>query len=156
MQFPENEVFQITATIWASMLGLKLKPNERMLNLLSKEHPLISCIHITGDWNGTVVLHCSFMLARQITAIMFDVDIENITMDQIQDVLGELVNIIGGNVKSLLPLSCCLSLPVVVEDTDFTLKIPSTNIITRLGFECQGQSLMVMVLQNVSPTINPD
>jgi CheY-specific phosphatase CheX len=63
-----------------------------------------------------------------------------------QDALGEITNMTGGNIKALLPGACHLSLPAVVEGTSYTIRVPSTRIVTRVPFECEGMHGAVSIM----------
>jgi len=60
-----------------------------------------------------------------------------------QDATGELSNMVGGNVKALLPQPSRLSLPSVVEGKDYNLRIPGALCISRMVFESQGSPFVV-------------
>ncbi|MEV0136031.1 chemotaxis protein CheX [Dactylosporangium sp. NPDC050688] len=71
-------------------------------------------IGVAGAWNGLAVLRCGLPAAGQIAGAMLDVDPAGASDDDCIDALGELVNILAGNAKSLLPKPSHLSLPQVV------------------------------------------
>ena len=64
-----------------------------------------------------------------------------------QDAVGELANMTGGNVKALLPMTCRLSLPRVVEGTGHTTRPPGGELVTTVAFDCQGSSLVIQLLK---------
>lgn len=69
-------------------------------------------VAVNGVWHGSVVVELSDPAAREIATLMLDT--ENIETDEMLDAIGELANIIGGNVKSLMPEPSVLALPTVV------------------------------------------
>jgi chemotaxis protein CheX len=71
-------------------------------------------IGVAGAWNGLTVIRCGLRAAGEIAGAMLDVEPASATPDDCADALGELVNILAGNVKSLLPKPSHLSLPQVV------------------------------------------
>jgi hypothetical protein len=70
-----------------------------------------SQVSIGGAWDGRVRVETSLVLARQLTAHMFDLAEEDVDDDLVADAIGEIANIIGGNVKALLPTPSHLGLP---------------------------------------------
>jgi chemotaxis protein CheX len=68
---------------------------------------------------------------------------------EMQDALGELANIAGGNVKSLLPAGCLLSLPTVAQGHDHKFAVPNSKPMSEVAFLSEGQTLLVKVLQRV-------
>ena len=71
-------------------------------------------IGVAGAWNGLAVLRCGLPAAGEIAGAMLDIEPVGASADDCADALGELVNILAGNVKSLLPKPSHLSLPQVV------------------------------------------
>lgn len=52
-------------------------------------------------------------------------------------------SVIAGNIKSLLPGSCQLSLPQVMQTTPDGLNVPHAELVSALVFDCQAQPLLV-------------
>ena len=52
--------------------------------------------------------------AQRAAAAFLAMDEDEVAEDDVVDVMGELANIVGGNVKSMLPSGCFVSLPHVV------------------------------------------
>jgi len=68
-------------------------------------------VAIHGRFNGTVRIVCSRTIARWAAATLTECDASD---DDARDTLGELVNVIGGNIKALVSEDgepCRLSLP---------------------------------------------
>ncbi len=104
------------------------------------------CIHIVGAWELAVAVDCSTILARQMTATLFDMPPKAMHDSDIVDAIGELANMIGGNIKSLVPGPCQLSLPTVTIGFE-GLSIPGTQVQARQAFICAGEALRVSVLR---------
>ncbi|MER7008009.1 chemotaxis protein CheX [Dactylosporangium sp. NPDC000555] len=69
---------------------------------------------IAGAWNGHVILRCRLDGMSAIAAAMLDLPTGSVRLDDVVDAAGELLNIIAGNVKSLLPQPSVVALPQVV------------------------------------------
>lgn len=70
------------------------------------------CVQSTGAWSGGVLLRCDAALARTCAAILLaDEPCDDAA---VCDALGELTNMVAGNLKAVLPAPSRLSLPVVV------------------------------------------
>ena len=74
-------------------------------------------ISITGAWNGTTVLTCSASAVRRAAAVMFGMTEDEVGAEELTDAIGELINVVGGNIKGILPGPTELSLPSVHEGT---------------------------------------
>jgi chemotaxis protein CheX len=136
MQLMEQEIQRVTAMIWESILRLPLEPGPVVAS--AGQHVVSAFVHINGAWNGAVVLDCGVEFARRAAGIMFSLGDEPATPADIQDALGELANMIGGNIKGLCPEVCWLSLPVVVEGIDCAVNFPGARLLTKVPF-CSGR-----------------
>ncbi len=108
-----------------------------------KERGAMSCVHVTGDWDGSVILEVSPQLSRRATAAMFDIPADEVSDDEMADALGELANIVGGSVKGLMTGSCRLSLPTVALGSDARMVVPGADLVHRIVFDVDGEHLQV-------------
>ena len=106
------QLLDITRNVWTEFLGIGLSPVRSGQALpRSVLTGCLASVTIAGAWNGAVSVGCSRPLARRAAASMFALPTGDITPEHMQDALSELANIIGGNVKALLPGPSTLSLP---------------------------------------------
>ena len=143
----EGKMSEAVETVWATLLGLPATLNEAVLTGRLKSSMLTGCIQITGAWQGAVKVECSGGLARRVAAIMFGADDCEVTADQINDALGELTNIIGGNIKALLPEPSQLSMPAVTEGTDYLFSVPGSRPMAEMSFTCDGNPFQITILE---------
>lgn len=145
MQFLEEEIIQVANTVWESVLGVSLV---RRPDLPASPARLVAgTVQVSGAWEGAVTIETSAEFARQAAATMFGVDPAAASVADTQDAIGELANMTGGNVKSLLPEPCRLSLPSVVEGQDVTTRFPGGELLTSVAFDCQGAPLVVRLIR---------
>ena len=144
----DTKVSEAVETVWATMLGLDAAPNPGQMTSHLRPTVVTGCIQITGAWQGAIKVECSGGLARRVTAIMFGADVCDITPDQINDAVGELTNIIGGNIKALLPEPSQLSMPAVTEGTDYLFSVPGSRLMTQMSFTCEGKPFQVTILES--------
>ncbi|WP_157538327.1 MULTISPECIES: chemotaxis protein CheX [unclassified Nocardioides] len=73
-----------------------------------------AAVTISGGWHGVVTVELDADVAGRLSARMLDLpSAEDAEDADVADAVGELVNMIGGNVKSLMPGPSVLSLPAV-------------------------------------------
>src|SRR5262245_14153849 len=147
MRFSDNDINRITESIWRSILGLELVRTRPGPIHDGARRFITGCVQISGAWEGAVTVDCSVALARRVAALMFAVSAEAATESEIQDALGEMTNMTGGNIKSLLPSPSILSLPAVAEGLDYTLTFPGGRKLSQVAFECEGEPLLVTLLE---------
>lgn len=73
--------------------------------------------------------------------------------DMVRDVIGELANMIGGNLKCVLAGGLRLSMPSVVDGPDHSLRVCRAGIRERLVFECVEGEFSVAVLREERKTV---
>lgn len=74
-------------------------------------------ISIGGPWTATLEVVVTPTLARRFAADLLQMPDADLDLDDVHDALGELVNVVGGNVKGIVDDggSSTLSLPVVAN-----------------------------------------
>ncbi len=146
MNFNPEEIYQITGTIWETTVGLRIEPGSPD-SIGNRARSTAACIQITGAWNGAILLDCPVEVARLAASIMFSTDTAHVSTTDLQDAVAELVNMIGGNFKALLPETCYLSLPSVIEGGDYSTRVPGAKLLGRVPFICEGHAMCIAVLE---------
>lgn len=112
-----DDVRGVTEDVWASLLG-----DEEILlpravppgTPFDKDDVWSSAVTISGAWQGAVTLEVDADAARRLTSQMLGIPSpEDAEESDVADAVGELVNMIGGNVKGMMPGPSTLSLPAV-------------------------------------------
>ncbi|MXG87944.1 chemotaxis protein CheX [Nocardioides flavescens] len=117
-----------------------------------------SAVSVTGAWHGMIAVDLAESAAVALTRAMLAMDDdEEPASEDLVDAVGELANMIGGNVKALVPGPSGLSLPVVGHSP---LAAPSELAPTlTLDLTWRGTPLRVRVLtagsRGESPTAPP-
>lgn len=145
MSIERDDILKITEDVWSSMLGLALSPARAAPDAGAppSSRGMTGRVTITGAWTGCVTLHSSEALARRAAAIMIGDGSTQLTQAEVMDSLGELANIVAGNIKSLLPGPTCLSTPTVeTEEREAT-----GRLLARLTLDCEGQTLWVQITE---------
>jgi hypothetical protein len=94
-----EDILTLTQEVWASILDIPIEITQP--ESLSGMVLVSGAVEIDGPWSGTVTVACSPRLATMITAQMFEVAPAEASHDDIVDAVGEIANMIGGNVKAL-------------------------------------------------------
>ena len=106
-----DDVWQIVADVWGSMLGL---PAVRADHAFELHGALTASVQVEGDWRGLVTVTLPHSTAVAVTRVMLQLsDDDEIFDEDVADAIGEVVNVVGGNVKALLGGHTRLGLPRV-------------------------------------------
>jgi len=139
----EAEIAEVAHDVWESMFGLQLT----VVDDLTVDGPsLTGIVHIDGGWRGAVTLHCSVALAAELTDRLFDDSGDN----DVRDLLGELTNQLGGNIKAMLPSASSLSLPAVAVGSDYQVTVTDTRVAARVTLACNGSPVVISLLERTA------
>nr|BFE67535.1 hypothetical protein GCM10020092_008360 [Actinoplanes digitatis] len=98
----EDDLAEMVEQVWVSYLdpeGISPLVLNGDATQLSEVHSTVS---ITGTWHGHLVYASSRKAAEKAAAAFLAMEPEEVSQDDLSDVLGELANIVGGNVKAML------------------------------------------------------
>jgi len=147
MQFLEAEVIELTRTVWETALAMGIEPVEDDHHPPDGDETVSACVHISGGWNGSVILSCPSTLGIAIAAAMFELEHDEVDDELLHDAVGEVANMIGGNVKGLVPGPSQLSLPTVATGIHTRLAVPGSHPVTRVGFRSECQPVRVVLAE---------
>jgi chemotaxis protein CheX len=141
-----DALYGIAGQIWNAYLGAAM--SNPLVRTEERGAPeVVASISVTGSWDGHVVVGCSATAATLIAAAMLDLDPDDVVPADILDAAGELVNVVGGNVKSLLPQPSLLSLPLTTRGDGRHIRYPGTREVCGLSALWQGELVSITVLQ---------
>jgi chemotaxis protein CheX len=108
----EETVQSIVQEAWSALVG----EDEFLMPLPGglPDDAISSWVDVAGPWKGAVVLTCSRSTAEELSRCLLKEHAPPvIEPEDIEDALGELANVVGGNVKAVLPGPSALGLPQV-------------------------------------------
>jgi CheY-specific phosphatase CheX len=140
----DTDIEDITKTIWATLLELPLRVEGE--SRLGSESLVTACVQVVGAWTGAVILQSPMTLARTLADQMFQSD-RPLTLDEVRDALGELANMIAGNVKASFPGPSRISLPTVAAGNDYQFDVVDGSEVSTVFFSCNGEPLRVTLFQ---------
>lgn len=138
----------IADRVWASYLDPD-GANPLVLTAQAGAAEVTAAISVTGAWRGHVVVTFSAAAARHVAAALLGLTADEVTISDITDAVGEIVNIIGGNVKSLMPEPSALSLPHVLTGTGH-VHWPAVTEVCRLNGRWLDEPVTVTVLESTA------
>lgn len=139
-----SELAQIVESVFGTMLSLEA--GECTAQWSPSADRMTSSVHLAGDWNGAVLLECSHWQACRFAGRFLSMDPPGAVDDVVRDVLGELANMIGGNMKCVMTRGIHLSMPSVVDGNDYAVRICGAEVRTRIAFRCAEGLFWVTVV----------
>ncbi len=142
-------ICRATEQVFATMLNTEIDPGVPLFNHDFPGHfdGVISFVGMAGAWVGTGSLSCSSAFARRIASSFLMTDFPSVD-DEVLDAIGELTNIIIGNVKGTIEQSVgpmALSTPTCIVGQDLTAHSLGRYRWTVISFQCGEDKLDVML-----------
>jgi chemotaxis protein CheX len=138
---PDSEIFmdpasleEIVSEVLAS-LGVLSDP---AWDPVEGEIDTVGTVSVSGAWNGTIQIELPTGVDRVMAAAMFQMEDDEVGDEEIVDSVGELANMIGGMVKSMMPEPSRLSLPQVINGHSLSLTVPGGNLLLDTTRTCPG------------------
>lgn len=141
----QEDVSRIAADVFQTMLSLEIWPDSSAADL--PVEVVTAAVYFAGDWKGAVLIECTTGQAFDFTARLFSSAPPTRMNDDVRDALGELANMVAGNLKSVLPGGVGISMPSVVEGKNYSLKICGGNLSTRLRFQSSSGPFAVILVE---------
>lgn len=144
----ENQLRELIDLVWSTTLHMELAPGS-LLTPVERQFALAACVQITGAWLGAVVIECAPPLARCLAARLFRIEQRDATSADMRDALGEIANIIAGNLKARLPGPTALGLPTVTQGSDLLISVLRSRRLCQAGFNCSGHPFTVCLYERL-------
>jgi hypothetical protein len=148
MAVTEDALYDIIQSTWNSTLGFEV--NRAGSNIRQSDAEVAARASVSGAWNGEVCLRCPQPLARLIAGAFFQIEAQKASDDQISDALSELIHIVGGNLKALLPQPITLSLPSSGDPADGAPPNTRAKAICQLSLKTSGYPFAVSLFGGVA------
>ncbi|HLX45105.1 MAG TPA: chemotaxis protein CheX [Bryobacteraceae bacterium] len=153
-----------TLEVFSTMLGMEVTAGEILTEhtvSATNTSGVVSIVGIAGVWSGTGGVACSGTLACKLSGHFLMAEYESVN-DDVLDAVGEITNMIIGNVKTALedrlgPMG--LSTPTVIFGRNFQTRSARSHEWTVIPFDCGTERIFVQMCigpnSNASRTVRP-
>lgn len=125
-----------------TMLDLKLAKVGKITDEGLNDRRLVGSVNYAGEVVGIMSIHVSEVFANLITSTMLGIEEDQIeSIDEVKDVLGEITNIVSGNLKSDFldsDLACVISTPSITRGSDFVIEPNRMGDMFQWIFRCKA------------------
>ena len=143
----KDRIAGAVADVFETMFSVSLEATETVSADSLTGVRNVSSVCFAGDATGIVSIHVGTDLCRRMAANMLGMKPEEIDgADEINDMLAELSNIVGGNLKSALTdtgLRCALSTPSCTTGSDFMIEALNLERYERFAFQTEDHIVFV-------------
>ncbi|MDX2454772.1 flagellar motor switch protein FliN [Desulfosarcina sp.] len=133
--------------VFYTMLDMQVEAIQQVPESFVEEMRTVGSVTFAGEVDGLLNIQVNDDFGRQMTAAMLGVEIEKVESEQeVYDVIREVSNIIGGNLKSNFVdagLSCILSTPSITNGRDFKVNPTHFDKPTRFLFSHKDSIIIV-------------
>ncbi|MDX6229674.1 MAG: chemotaxis protein CheX [Frankiales bacterium] len=136
------ELATIVGEVWDSFLLGDLAALPEATNVPG----LVTCanVSLTGVWQGVLMVECDADVADKLSCLLLGTKPGEATAVDIADTLGEIANVIGGNLKNVLPGPTLMSLPVVARSMSPS-RVKDAVEVCSVAFRWDDMALRVIV-----------
>lgn len=153
LDFLIEAVKSTTRDVFSTMLMMEAEPQPILpgKGVPGPTDGVVGIIGIAGTWVGTGIIICTPELACQASSSMLMCEYATVN-DDVLDAMGEITNMIIGNIKTMLEDrygSMGISVPTVVYGRNFATRTVSRGEWVIVSFKVAGQVLQVHI--NLAP-----
>jgi chemotaxis protein CheX len=135
--------------LFDTMLSLDVDLSDREPFKNSDDYRVMGAVDFAGGVQGSIQFQVSKTFGRMITAGMLGQDLDEVQdIDSVKDVIGEMTNILGGNLKAAFcdtGLACQISTPSLTVGLDFNIEILNMDRYERFAFKLNDHDIVVEV-----------
>jgi chemotaxis protein CheX len=140
----QEQIPAIVVDVFLAMLGVPVSAHPSPH--AAQEEIVTGSVFLAGSWKGGVSIEMDIGHAIHLTKCLNSSAHPYGFDDDVRDAIGELANMIGGNVKASLPSGAHLSVPSVVRGTDYSMRMCGVAEITSFGFSTKWGPFWVRVV----------
>ena len=147
----DDLVSEAVAEVFRTMLERPIQRARNEPSALNGDMQVAGAVGFTGKLTGVIYVYTSIGFALTISSGLCGLPEEEIRdEDIVNDTMGEIANMVMGQVKSRLAdrgETCALTIPSVVRGGHFDIEPVSSTTAHRVSFDCgQGNQLVVDML----------
>jgi chemotaxis protein CheX len=139
-----NELEQVVDTVFTTMMGIEVVVRHGAGDCPERPHVVTASIRLLGNYRGTIRMHCLPAQACEFAGSFLGMPAPDTVDDDVRDVLGELANMIAGNLKCTLGPGVTISIPAVKEGEEGLTA--GHAVVYRSGFETPKGPFWMTVL----------
>jgi chemotaxis protein CheX len=144
LEIQPDDLAQIVDSVFEAMMNLRAEPGTVLW--FASDDRVTAAVHLSGPWNGSVLIECDRAQACRYAARFLSIELPKSVDNDVRDVLGELANMIGGNLKSMLSKGMHLSMPMVVDGSDYSFRVCGAVLHERLPLSSEEGPFWVTIL----------
>jgi len=143
----KSQVVESIIEVFDTMFSATLEHTDSVTSESLEGVRNVGSVSFDGDVTGMVSIHFSEMFAREMAAKKLGMETDEIGGDEeVREMLGEMGNVVGGNLKSSFTdagLTCVLSPPSFTTGTEFEIEALNMEKYERFAFKSNRSIIFV-------------
>ena len=140
----KEDVDAVVGSVFSTMMGLEALPSSDPPP--SPTGLLTASVCLTGEWEGAVSIQCTPAEACAFAARFVGSSLPEEVDDDVRDVIGELANMIGGNLKCALAPGIRVSIPSVTDGASYSVHFCGATVVGRNSYRTESGPVWVTLL----------
>ena len=135
----QDKMIDATKEIFSTMVMMDISLEKVMDDHGKLTDTITAMIGLAGTHKGVLAVHFPYTVAMAITSSFLMMDVEEMN-DDVHDAMGEIANMLGGNIKTILSAKgrdIDLSMPSTISGSEYSFQSDSDieKVIVRFGTE---------------------
>lgn len=140
-----EDVEAVVASVFATMMSLDARPAPEPCP--GTAGMLTASVYLTGEWSGAACLYVEPARACFYAARFLGMPAADAVDDDVRDVMGELANMIAGNLKCTLAPGIRVSVPSVTDGSEYSVRVCGAREVCRAGFDTDVGQCWISVIE---------
>lgn len=135
-----DKIIESAQEIFSTMIMMEISVVEENDGAQSLKDSISGIIGLAGTFKGVLAIHLPNVVAMAITTSFLGMEVDTINED-VEDAVGELANMLGGNVKMILSekgRDIDLSLPTTISGRDYDFQQKKDAEYLKIPFVCDA------------------
>jgi CheY-specific phosphatase CheX len=129
------EQVRIAKDVFGNMVDMSIEPLDGCWEPQSEV--VTAAVYFTAPWQGALFVECNVELAFAFTAKLMAVETPTSVDDDVCDAMGELANMIGGNLKALMPANVGISIPSIIRGKEYAVRLRGGRRLSSTVFDSE-------------------
>ena len=144
-----DDLVRVVGSVFQTMIDLDIAVSDA--SWTHSPGTITAAVHFAGDWQGAALIECGASQACHFASRFTGIEMPAAIDDDVRDAMGELANMVAGNLKSVLPHGVGLSMPSVVEGSDYTLRVCGAKSVERVTFSSALGIFRITLIEMLQP-----
>jgi chemotaxis protein CheX len=139
-----EDLESVVGSVFATMMDLQVWPSD--IPCPGSAGMLTAAVYLTGEWSGAACIHVEPEQACAFAGRFLGMPTPDAVNDDVRDVMGELANMIAGNLKCTLAPGIRVSIPSVTDGAGYSLRVCGARVVCRAGFHSDAGPFWITLI----------